>query len=131
MKWKWKPRSRSRGRCIRGIPTSDGGGLAPERARRLDGSATSGLGFPMRLGPRLDGVRNLHNVMAWSLERRANFRGDRGRAEFVRRLAALADAQAWTVYAWALLPKHLDLLVRSVRKETSDTTPPSMLTDEY
>jgi REP element-mobilizing transposase RayT len=51
--------------------------------------------------------------MVRGLERRAIFREDRDRADFVARVAALAEAGAWSVYAWALLPNHAHLLVRT------------------
>lgn len=51
--------------------------------------------------------------MIRGIERRAIFRDDRDRPDFVRRLAALAEGGAWTVYAWALLPNHCHLLVRT------------------
>jgi REP element-mobilizing transposase RayT len=51
--------------------------------------------------------------MVRGIERRAIFRDDRDRADFVARLAALAEAGALTVYAWALLPNHAHLLVRT------------------
>jgi REP element-mobilizing transposase RayT len=54
--------------------------------------------------------------MVRGLERRAIFRDDRDRRDFVQRLATLTQAQAWTVYAWALLPNHLHLLVRTQRR---------------
>ena len=53
--------------------------------------------------------------MARGLERRAIFRDDRDRQDLVGRLAALAEAGALTVYAWALLPNHFHLLVRTGR----------------
>jgi REP element-mobilizing transposase RayT len=46
-------------------------------------------------------------------ERRAIFRDDRDRTDFVTRVAALAEAGTLTVYAWALLPNHAHLLVRT------------------
>ena len=67
----------------------------------------------MPRGPRLDAPGVLHHVMVRGLERRAIFRDDRDRADFVRRLAALAASGALTVYARALLPNHGHLLVRS------------------
>src|SRR3990172_1842260 len=67
----------------------------------------------MPRGPRLDAPGVLHHVMVRGLERRAIFRDDRDRAEFARRLAALAASGALTVYAWALLPNHGHLLVPS------------------
>ena len=62
---------------------------------------------------RLDAPNALHHVMVRGLERRAIFRDDVDRADFVARLAALAEAGALTVYAWALLPNHAHLLVRT------------------
>jgi len=52
-------------------------------------------------------------VMVRGIERRAVFRDDADRDDFVARVAALAEAGAWTVYAWALLPNHVHLLVRT------------------
>ena len=63
--------------------------------------------------PRLDAPGVLHHVMVRGLERRAIFRDDRDCAAFVARLAALAEAGAWTVYAWALVGNHAHLLVRT------------------
>jgi len=63
--------------------------------------------------PRLDAQDTLHHVMVRGLERRAIFRDDPDRADFVGRLAALAEQGALTVYAWALLPNHAHLLVRT------------------
>jgi len=51
--------------------------------------------------------------MVRGLERRVIFRDDADRADFVRRVAAVAEQGAWTVYAWALLPNHAHLLVRT------------------
>jgi REP element-mobilizing transposase RayT len=51
--------------------------------------------------------------MVRSLERRAIVRDDADRDEFVTRLAALAETSALIVYAWALLPNHAHLLVRT------------------
>ena len=63
--------------------------------------------------PRLDAPDALHHVMVRGLERPVIFRDDRDRADFVARLAALAEGGAWTVYAWAVLPNHAHLLVRT------------------
>jgi REP element-mobilizing transposase RayT len=41
------------------------------------------------------------------------FRDDADRADFVARVAALAAQGAWTIYAWALLPNHAHLVVRT------------------
>ncbi len=52
--------------------------------------------------PRLDAPDVLHHVMVRGLERLI-FRDDPDHADFVARVAALAEAGAWTVYAWALV----------------------------
>ena len=63
--------------------------------------------------PRLDAPGTLHHVMVRGLERRPIFREDADRADFVARLARLAEQGTLTVYAWALLPNHAHLLVRT------------------
>jgi putative transposase len=62
---------------------------------------------------RLDAPDTLHHVMVRGIERRLIFKDDADREDFVARVAALAKAGAWTVYAWALLPNHAHLLVRT------------------
>jgi len=59
--------------------------------------------------PRLDAPETLHHVMVRGQERRVIFKDDTDRDDFVTRVAALADAGGWTVYAWALLPNHAHL----------------------
>jgi REP element-mobilizing transposase RayT len=51
--------------------------------------------------------------MVRGIERRAIFRDDADRAGFVGRLAELVSATGLRVYAWALLPNHAHLLVRT------------------
>ena len=63
--------------------------------------------------PRLDAPGTLHHVMVRGIEGRAIFRDDTDRADFVARLAALAAEGAITVYAWALLPNHAHVLLRT------------------
>lgn len=67
----------------------------------------------MPRGPRLDAPGVLHHGMARGIERQLLFRGDVDRDDFVRRLAALVEAEAWSIYAWALVPNHFHLLVRT------------------
>ncbi len=66
--------------------------------------------------PRLDAPQTLHHVMVRGIERTALFRDDNDRADFVARVAALVGVGAWTVYAWALLPNHAHLLVRTAAR---------------
>lgn len=70
----------------------------------------------MPRGPRLDAPGILHHVVVRGIERRPIFRDDRDRDDFVRRLSDLALAQAIRIYAWALLPNHAHLLVRTEGK---------------
>jgi REP element-mobilizing transposase RayT len=51
--------------------------------------------------------------MVRGIERTQLFRDDTDRADFVARVAGLAAAGAFTLYAWALLPNHAHLLVRT------------------
>lgn len=67
----------------------------------------------MPRGPRLDAPGTLHHVVARGLDRQRIFRDDRDRDDFVRRLAGLVRDGAFLVYAWALLPNHFHLLVRT------------------
>ena len=70
----------------------------------------------MLRGPRLDAPGVLHHVMARGIERQRIFQDDADREDFVQRLAGLAEVEALTVYAWALLPNHFHLLVRTGRQ---------------
>ncbi|MBI3084474.1 MAG: transposase [candidate division NC10 bacterium] len=67
----------------------------------------------MPRGPRLDAPGVLHHVMVRGIERRPIFWDDGDRTDFLARLAALAEAGTVVVYAWALLPNHAHLLVRT------------------
>jgi REP element-mobilizing transposase RayT len=51
--------------------------------------------------------------MVRGIEGRAIFRDDQDREDFVRRLGGVAVAKDLAIYAWALLPNHLHLLVRT------------------
>jgi putative transposase len=73
----------------------------------------------MPRGPRLDAPGVLHHVMARGIERGRIFRDDHDRDDFVDRLVALVEDAAVTVYAWALIPNHFHLLVRTERRPLS------------
>jgi putative transposase len=62
---------------------------------------------------RLDAPGTLHHVMARGIEGTNIFRTDRDRDDFLDRLAAQCEAEALNVYAWALIPNHFHLLVRT------------------
>ncbi len=62
---------------------------------------------------RLDAPGTLHHVIVRGLERGAIVRDDPDRDAFVTRLGTVAQATGTTIYAWALLPNHAHLLIRS------------------
>jgi len=67
----------------------------------------------MPRGPRLDASGTLHHVMVRGIERTSIFRDDTDRTDFLARLARVVTRGALTIYAWALLPNHAHLLVRT------------------
>jgi len=62
---------------------------------------------------RLDAPGTLHHVIIRGLERGAIVRDAGDRAAFVTRLGTVTAATATPIYAWALLPNHAHLLLRS------------------
>jgi len=62
---------------------------------------------------RLDAPGTLHHVILRGMERGTIVTDDADRTAFVARLGAVATATGTTVYAWALLPNHAHLLLRS------------------
>jgi len=62
---------------------------------------------------RLDASGALHHVIARGIERGHIFRDDADRADFVERLAARCRAADIDVLAWALIPNHVHILIRS------------------
>jgi len=63
--------------------------------------------------PRLDAPGTLHHGMGRGIERAKIFQSDSDWADFVARVAALGRDGHWVVYAWALMPNHFHLLVRT------------------
>jgi putative transposase len=62
---------------------------------------------------RLDAEGTLHHVIARGIERRTIFRDTDDRQRFVDRIEMLSEVTETAVYAWALLPNHFHLLLRS------------------
>lgn len=73
----------------------------------------------MPRGPRLDAPGALHHVMVRGLERQTIFRTEQDRVDFVERLAKVCERTGLAVLAWALLPNHFHLLVRTGRRPLS------------
>ena len=67
----------------------------------------------MPRGPRLDAPDTLHHVMARGIERRRIFETPSDCRDFVARLEVVVGATGLRVLAWAVLPNHVHLLVRT------------------
>lgn len=63
--------------------------------------------------PRLDAPLALHHVMSRGIERRVIFEDDHDRHDLLARLETMVAADAFTIYAWTLMPNHFHLLVRT------------------
>jgi putative transposase len=62
---------------------------------------------------RLDAPGALHHVIIRGIERRAIFRSDQDRKDFLDRLGSLLPETGTLCYAWAFLPNHAHFLLRS------------------
>ncbi len=62
---------------------------------------------------RLDCPGTLHHVMLRGIARSAIVTDDTDRADLLARLGDIATATGTAIYAWAILPNHCHLLVRS------------------
>lgn len=62
---------------------------------------------------RIDAPGALHHIIVRGIERGVIFQDDKDRDEFLRRLGALLTETNTFCYAWALIPNHFHLLLRS------------------
>ena len=62
---------------------------------------------------RLDAPGLLQHVMARGIERRKIFKDDHDRENFLMRLALILEETQTQCYAWALIPNHFHLLLRT------------------
>lgn len=67
----------------------------------------------MPRGPRLDAPGILHHVMARGIEKTLVFRTGDDREDFIRRIAEQVERTGLEILAWAILPNHAHLLVRT------------------
>jgi putative transposase len=67
----------------------------------------------MPRGPRLDFTGAIHHVIVRGIERRRIFRSQADRELFLDRLAEWVLASHAGLYAWALMPNHAHLLLRT------------------
>jgi len=63
--------------------------------------------------PRLDAPGVLQHVMARGIERRKIFKDDKDRQSFLDRLAIILEETQTKCYAWALIPNHFHLILRT------------------
>jgi putative transposase len=63
--------------------------------------------------PRLDAPGLLQHVMARGIERREIFKDDKDRKSFLTRFAYILEETQTQCYAWALIPNHFHLLLRT------------------
>ena len=63
--------------------------------------------------PRLDAPGLLQHVMARGIERRKIFLNDNDRKSFLERFASILEETQRQCYAWALIPNHFHLLLRT------------------
>jgi REP element-mobilizing transposase RayT len=68
---------------------------------------------------RLDAPGTLHHTIGRGIEGVHIFRTTKDRNDFLTRLAELCEAEALSVYAWALMDNHFHLLVRTGKQPLS------------
>ena len=62
---------------------------------------------------RIDAVGALHHIMVRGIEKSEVFRSDADRDHFVERLGGILQETETRCYAWALIPNHFHLLLRT------------------
>lgn len=62
---------------------------------------------------RIDAPGALHHIICRGIERRKIFLDDSDRNEFIDRLSTIVNETSTPVYAWALIPNHFHLLLRT------------------
>jgi REP element-mobilizing transposase RayT len=62
---------------------------------------------------RIDAPNALHHIIVRGIERRKIFHDDRDRKSFLERLGGILEETSTACYAWALLPNHFHLCLRT------------------
>ena len=68
---------------------------------------------------RLDWKSAVHHVMARGIEKRTIFKDETDKAQFVSRIEKCVAETGVSIYAWALMPNHIHLLIRTRDKPLS------------
>ena len=67
----------------------------------------------MPRGSRIDAAGAVHHIMVRGIERRKLFESDADRDHFIHRLGDILQDTKTVCYAWALIPNHFHLLLRT------------------
>jgi REP element-mobilizing transposase RayT len=62
---------------------------------------------------RIDAPGALHHIICRGIERRRIFYDNADRDDFIKRLSAILSDTATPCYAWALIPNHFHLFLRT------------------
>lgn len=62
---------------------------------------------------RIDAAGALHHIIVRGMERRAIFHGERDRGDLIERLETILPDTSTVCYAWAFMPNHFHLLLRT------------------
>lgn len=68
---------------------------------------------------RIDAAGALHHVIMRGIERSKIFRDDADRDDFLRRLSLILKDTKTVCYAWALIPNHIHLLLKTGKSSLS------------
>lgn len=70
---------------------------------------------------RLDAPGVLHHVMGRGIEKNPIFLNNKDRNDFINRLSMLVEEGAIEIYAWALMPNHFHLLLKTKNRPLSSS----------
>ena len=68
---------------------------------------------------RIDAPGSLHHIIVRGIEKKPIFRDDMDRDNFLQRIDAILEESSTPCYAWALMPNHLHLLLKTGLKPIS------------
>ena len=70
---------------------------------------------------RLDAPGVLHHVIGRGIEGKEIFMNNKDRNDFINRLSLLVEDGSLDIYAWALIPNHFHLLVKTKNRPLSSS----------
>ncbi len=70
---------------------------------------------------RLDAPGVLHHVMGRGIEKKKIFFNNKDRNDFIGRVSGLAEDESMDIYAWAFLPNHFHLLLKTKKRPLSSS----------